>query len=322
MKNPGTKISWLICICLSVCTVSTLAQKNKNDLEPPKVEVKKEDPPPPPPPPAPTKESKPTYEPSDNSSSDNSTSSSTDRREEPQPRTNRRMSRNRAQQKQRRAGQQAEIERRKREARKNNKKKDKEDDYYVNCPTYDPYGDCNNYSDDDNSSSSIDPFSFFNDNDVLFYQFNEFYNEKIAARFQPYFAGSPGLDYDPLYRVSFMEVQTDLPFTGPFWTFYYEPDLDNFYMQFSRLIQNDFSMTGPVKFDRLILRADGKKTTTKVGKSFDYKGKVRPILVEDISKLRADRIYSFNISYLPKGKYEMMFLSRTGTTAILKFKIK
>lgn len=211
-----------------------------------------------------------------------------------------------------------------RDAMKNSDKKDKKKkDKYENCPYYDPYGNCTYIPNDTTytNSSYVDPNSFFNGDDLAVYNYRRFV-QKNSASYSPYFASVLGDNFKPLYTVGIVESQTDLPYITPFWVFYYEPQLDNFFIDFSKFNYSPLSTNAPVKFERLILTAADNKSIRKNGKKFDYKGKVRPVLVEDISGIAADRIYTFNIAYLPKGKYELQLISKTGDTAKLEFKLK
>lgn len=215
-------------------------------------------------------------------------------------------------------------DKRPRDAMKNSEKKDKNNkDKYENCPYYDPYGNCT-YTPNDTTytnSSYVNPNSFFNGDDLAILNYKRFV-QKNSASYLPYFAGVLGDNFKPLYTVGIVEPQADLPYVTPFWVFYYEPQLDNFFIDFSKFNYSPISTNAPVKFERLIVTAADNKTIRKNGKKFDYNGKVRPILVEDISGIAADRIYTFNIAYLPKGEYELQLISKTGDTAKLKFKLK
>ncbi len=329
MKSIGLTTLFLMVLCLNILVNVSFGQRVKDDIEIKSEPVGVKTDPPYPSPPAPTNESPPIYEsPKSEPTQSDQDSGRTETNSSIEPTVNapnkmnppRTIFKNDVETQRRRTKQKEEIERRQREARRRNKK-DK-DHYYRNCPNYDPYGDCGSYIEDNSDQAlPIDPFIYFDQNDLAFSIFSQ-YLESDPSKYLPYFQTPLSSVNSPLYTVGFVEAQVDIPFITPFWTFYYEPDLGNFFIDFSKLNQNNLANTGSTKFDRLILRAIDKKTVKKLGKYFDYNEKLRPVVVENISSFALDRIYTFNISYLPQGKYELMLLSRTGTTVTLEFKIK
>lgn len=326
MKDFNLRILFLLGFCCLLSVSVTLAQKNKTDVDvesqpvETKVEIKVEEPSPPPP--AETKsDSSPTYEaPATDTSNNNSSNSRDDN--PPKPKPSGTIFRNEQQRNRNRELQRQEIERREREERER-REREEQDRFHETCSyNTDIYGNCIYTSDDvnDTYNSQVNPLIYFNKNDIAFINYKK-YIENLSSIYSPYFNDPLGLDYKPLYSVGFVEASRDLPFISPYWVFYYEPELDNFYVDFSKFNPNDFSKTGPVKFERLVLKAVGK-TVKKVGKKFDYKDKVRPVIVADISTFALDRIYTFNINYLPRGNYELKLISRSGETVKLEFKLK
>ncbi len=325
MKSPGKNTLFIICFCLSFCVLNISAQRNKDEIEiksdpveikSAPVEIRNETPPPSPPvdstpvyqapEPEPIKvevtreiyNQTPNKEPKDDLSPTN-----------PPPVI-------------------ITVDRGdgRRNSGKDEDKKDKKKHDYENCPYYDLYGNCTytpndtTYVNGSYNTGSVSSNGFFNGNDLAFN--GQRFIQKNQTAFLPYFAGVLTGNYKPLYTVGVVEPKADLPYITPFWVFYYEPDLDNFFIDFSKFNQAIVSSQAPVRFERLVLLAADKKTIRKTGEKFGYKGEVRPVLVEDISGVAQDRIYTFNIAGLSKGKYELLLISRTGDTAKLEFKLK
>ena len=313
MKKFSQSFLFFVAFSFVLSVISVTAQKDKQSPDdipstPEKVEVKND----PPPVSEPTK-SEPTSSPSYSSSSDTD-----DIPTQRTNRTERTTIRNERRQRTRRARQRADIERRRREAAEAARRnRDKDDDKYEDCPTYDTYGDCYNYTDeDDGSSSSVSPSwgSFYNENDLYFTNYS-FFVDGVTENFAPYFLTTLPANYKPLHRVAVFEQLADVKFIEDIWAFYYEPDLDFMHINFEQISQKS-------KFEKIVINAVGKKTIKRAGKRFKEKRTTRPVVVEDISIVPLDRIYVLNLNRLPKGTYEMKLLSQSGDTIKLPFTIK
>ncbi len=312
MKRFSQRIIFVLGFCFLFSVNSAFAQKNKNETEveskpvETKVETKTETPSPPSPPPT-RDESPPSYEapqsePTQNSrSSDNDTPTSTP--------INTTGIRNEAQQKGRRDQQRQEIERRRKEEERRNKNKD---DYNPLCPEKYSYENCDDVTDTYNNTP-VDPLVYFNGNDIAILAYQS-YVENDSNNYLPYFDNILSPQYVPLHSVFLTEVSRDLPFTHTNWIFYYEPDLDNFFIDFARF--------GQLKLERLVMTPIGK-TIKAVRKEYNYNGtEMRPLLVEDISNLMQDKIYSFSLSGVPKGFYELKLINRDGDTVKSQIEVK
>lgn len=323
MKGFSFRILFFVGFCFLFSVVTIFAQKNKQDteveskpVESKPIETKSESPPPSPPKTESDNSSKsepsPTYQPSTTSSDTSSSDSGTT----PSPNT---AGRNDDQQRNRREGQKREIERQRREAEERRRREEKERRKREknNCPYYDAYGNCQNYPPDQDPSmypnSTVNPSAYFGNNDVSYLDYESFVDSNID-NYQPYFENPLRPEFTPFMRVSLIETSRDLPFYLTGWVFYYEPDLDNFFI--------DFAKFGQFKYDVLVLTPVGK-TIKKVNKKFDYKGNaIRLVLVEEISLLSSDSIYSFNLSNLPKGDYELKLINKDGKTVKRQIKLK
>lgn len=312
MKKYSQGFLFFIAFCFVLSVIAVSAQKNKKDDEvespAPKVEVKND----PPPAPEPTK-SEPSSSPSYSSSDDTNDS--------PTPTSSERTTiRNERRQRVRRERQRADIERRRREAAEAARRNS---DEYENCPTYGTYGDCYDYTDDDDSSNSSNlPWAaFYGRNDIAFINYDRF-ADNFAANYSPYFEVPLRSEFTPLHGVGFFEPAENLPYNLPFWSFYYEPDLDFLHIDFKRISESNYLIKDKIRFDRLVINAVGKRTLKRVGKTFTQKGTNRPVIVEDISTFALDRIYAMNLNRLPKGTYELRLISKTGDTIKLPFRIK
>ncbi len=313
----------MICFVLSVTTL--FAQKNKDtevESKPSetKVETKSEDPPPPPPPQKTEPDTPTTYEapsPPASEPTRSSTDDSSRKNDPPDTPTNPPAGRRRAnyeQQQRNRAQQKADIERQRREEEEE-KRRRKKDKNKSDCPYYDTYGNCDyGSSDDDSNYTAVDPSAYFGTNDVAYLDYESFADSN-PDNYLPYFENPLRPEFTPLYRVLIMETSRDLPFYLAGWVFYYEPDLDNFFI--------DFAKFGQFKYERLVLLPAEDKTIKKVNKKFGYKGSVvRPVLVEDISNLATSSIYSFNLNELPEGSYILILVNQDGSTVKRRIEIK
>jgi hypothetical protein len=158
------------------------------------------------------------------------------------------------------------------------------------------------------TSSPSKPFSIrdYFDKDDVFFDIDNVYVD-VPENYLPFFDDSPSIAFKPLYySYGRRFFRNEFPFVADNWTIYYEPDLDDIYVDFLKL--------GQVKYERMVMYPIGE-TIKKASKKFDYKGNdVRPVLVEKIPDIEQDKIYSFNVHDLPKGDYELRFIARDGST--------
>ncbi len=147
---------------------------------------------------------------------------------------------------------------------------------------------------------------YFNKGDVVYYSVDK-YLETDAEKYLPYFLSPLNFSFEPLYPTYFREFfPNEFPFVAQGWVMYYETQLDDFFIDFSKL--------GNTNFERMVLLPIGEMAK-KVAKKLDKRGQEsRPTIVETIPSIKADKIYSFNLSGLPKGEYEMRLIARDGTT--------
>jgi hypothetical protein len=147
---------------------------------------------------------------------------------------------------------------------------------------------------------------YFDKDDVFFNVYRTFIDSD-QANFLPYFDAVLSANYEPLYYTYGREFYlNEFPFVADDWTIYYEPDLDDVFVNFNKL--------GQPKYEKMVWFAVGE-TINKVNKKFKYNGQfVRPLLVETLPQVGADKLYSFNVKDLPKGEYEIRFIARNGTT--------
>lgn len=153
------------------------------------------------------------------------------------------------------------------------------------------------------------PFSandYFGSNDVFFNIYDVLLEKSFS--YESFFEDSPSEAFQPLYYTYGREFFTnEFHFVSTDWTVYYEPDLDDIFVNFAKL--------GQTKFERMALYPVGD-TIKKANKKFGYKGQfVRPVLVEKIPGIGADKLYSFSVHDLPKGEYELRLIARDGSTA-------
>jgi hypothetical protein len=152
------------------------------------------------------------------------------------------------------------------------------------------------------------PFSMrdYFDKDDVFFDFADSYVEK-AENYLPFFDTLPTNAFKPLYYAYGRKFfNNEFPWVSNNWTIYYEPDLDDIFV--------DFNALGNVKYERMVLYPIGD-TIKKVNKKFDYNGsELRPVLVEKIPDMEQDKVYSFNVHDLPKGDYELRLIAKNGAT--------
>ena len=165
-------------------------------------------------------------------------------------------------------------------------------------------------------SNPAPPFSMrdYFDKDDVFFDIYDSYIEK-AENYLPFFDSSPSLAFQPLYYAYGRKFfNNEFPWVSNSWTIYYEPDLDDIFV--------DFTTLGNVKYERMVLYPIGD-TIKKVNKKFDYKGSdLRPVLVEKIPDMEQDKVYSFNVHDLPKGDYELRFIAKNGATVRHSIRLK
>jgi hypothetical protein len=158
-----------------------------------------------------------------------------------------------------------------------------------------------------NNSTYISLSRYFNKNDVV-YMTVDTYLEPNSERYLPYFESPLNINYEPLYPTYIREYfPNEFPFVTQGWIMYYEPDLDDFFIDFSKL--------GNANYEKLVLTPLGdlaKKVAGKLGKKGQES---RPTIVETIPQIKTDRIHSFNLSGLPKGEYELRLVAGDGSTA-------
>ena len=165
-------------------------------------------------------------------------------------------------------------------------------------------------------SNPAPPFSMrdYFDKDDVFFDIYDSYIEK-AENYLPFFDSSPSLAFQPLYYAYGRKFfNNEFPWVSNSWTIYYEPDLDDIFV--------DFTTLGNVKYERMVMYPIGD-TIKKVNKKFDYKGSdLRPVLVEKIPDMEQDKVYSFNVHDLPKGDYELRFIAKNGATVRHSIRLK
>ena len=82
---------------------------------------------------------------------------------------------------------------------------------------------------------------------------------------------------------------------------YYETELDDFFIDFNKLPSHNYQ--------KLVIYPLGDMAK-KVAKKLDKKGfESNPTIVETIPTINPDRIYSFNLTGLPKGDYELRLIA-------------
>lgn len=160
------------------------------------------------------------------------------------------------------------------------------------------------------SSPTPRPFSanaYFGENDIFFNIYG-ISVESDSSQFAPFFEDMPSEAFQPLYYTYGREFFiNEFHFVSDDWAVYYEPDLDDVFINLAKL--------GQTKFERMVLYPVGD-TVKKANKKFSYKGQLlRPVLVEKIPEIGADRLYSFSVHDLPKGEYELRLISRDGSIA-------
>jgi hypothetical protein len=157
------------------------------------------------------------------------------------------------------------------------------------------------------TTSSTFSWRQYFDKDDVFFNIYQSYLDPNSVNFSPYFESPLRADFEPLYYIYGREFfLTELPFVADDWTIYYEPDLDDVFVNLHKL--------GQAKFEKMVWFAVGD-TYRKVTKKANYKGQtVRPVIVETLPQLASDKLYSFSVADLPKGEYEMRFIARDGTT--------
>lgn len=147
---------------------------------------------------------------------------------------------------------------------------------------------------------------YFNKNDVV-YMTVDSYSEQNSEKYMPYFESPLNSSYESLYPTYIREFfVNEFPFVGSGWAMYYEPDLDDFYIDFTKLRNTNYG--------KLVLIPMGDLAKKVAGKLNKKGQESRPTIVEPIPQLKTDRIYSFNLSGLPKGEYELRLLGRDGST--------
>lgn len=154
--------------------------------------------------------------------------------------------------------------------------------------------------------------SYFNKNDIFFKQF-ESYIDTVAQNYLPYFDKQLSINYKPLIHTDITEITLgNYPFQAYGWAFYYEPDLDDIFIDFSRF--------GNLEFEKVVLIPRGE-TIAKVAKKFQNVANC-PVIAEDISNLAMDKVYNFNIHESPKGNYDLMLLNKFGDIVKIVITIK
>lgn len=153
------------------------------------------------------------------------------------------------------------------------------------------------------------------DKDDVFFNIYGTYVESNQAEYLPFFDTVLSGNYIPLYYIYGREFyRNEFPFVASDWTIYYEPDLDDIFV--------DFDKFGKVGYERLVMVALGD-TIKSVNKKFKNSGQApRPVLVETLPLVDKDKLYSFNVKDLPKGEYEIRFIARDGTTLKHSIRIK
>lgn len=153
------------------------------------------------------------------------------------------------------------------------------------------------------------------DKDDVFFNIYSTYVESNQAEYLPFFDTVLSGNYIPLYYIYGREFyRNEFPFVASDWTIYYEPDLDDIFV--------DFDKFGKVGYERMVMVALGD-TIKSVNKKFKNSGQTpRPVLVETLPLVDKDKLYSFNVKDLPKGEYEIRFIARDGTTLKHSIRIK
>lgn len=153
------------------------------------------------------------------------------------------------------------------------------------------------------------PPLLLNKNDI-FYQTFESYVETNPNNYLPYFQNR-SKPFSSLFKVSIVDINIGkYPFAGYGWAFYYEPQLDDLFVDLSRF--------GNTKFEKILFIPQPDTVATVKKKYHSYTDN-EPALIEDISHFDTDEACTFNIKPLPKGNYDLILLNRFGDIVKIKF---
>jgi hypothetical protein len=155
-----------------------------------------------------------------------------------------------------------------------------------------------------NPVSIPSPKARFDRNDIIYRNFDS-YTDSNSNNYLPYFQNQADETYIPLARFYLSQVSIGTyPFIDLSWAFYYEPDENDVFVNFSKFARN--------RYEKLVVFPIGE-TADKVAKKYKNMEN-RPILVEDISNFTSNTIVVFSMSNFPRGEYSVMLLGMAGET--------